>query len=90
MVSTGFQASNLGDAIQVVNQMTGGFLMRVRRRIAARRRGMKSIEIGEVQSVSGFHFQSDFVGVRDTVRYLTEHHMVSFALEMLSRKDVIL
>uniref|UniRef100_A0A2P2KK29 Deoxyhypusine synthase n=1 Tax=Rhizophora mucronata TaxID=61149 RepID=A0A2P2KK29_RHIMU len=29
MVSTGFQASNLGDAIEVVNQMIGGSLMSV-------------------------------------------------------------
>lgn len=28
MISTGFQASNLGDAIEVVNQMIGGLLMR--------------------------------------------------------------
>lgn len=28
MVSTGFQASNFGDAIEVVNQMIGGLLMR--------------------------------------------------------------
>lgn len=28
MVSTGFQASNLGDAIQAVNNMTGGLLMK--------------------------------------------------------------
>ncbi|CAK9152754.1 unnamed protein product [Ilex paraguariensis] len=36
MVSTGFQASNLGDAIEVVNQMIGGYQMSLWRRIAAK------------------------------------------------------
>lgn len=43
-ISTGFQASNLGEAIEVVNQMTGGWLMRYPQKIALRKRGILSTE----------------------------------------------
>ncbi|CAN1268772.1 Deoxyhypusine synthase [Linum perenne] len=78
MLSTGFQASNLGDAISVVNQMLDWSLAdesivedcNDEEKDPAYRRSVRcKIFLG---------FTSNLIssGVRDTVRYLVQHHMV--------------
>ncbi|KAF4350105.1 hypothetical protein F8388_010574 [Cannabis sativa] len=78
MVSTGFQASNLGDAIQVVNEMLDW-------RLADETIGEDASEEEKVLDYRSsvrckvfLGFTSNLVssGVRDTIRYLVEHHMV--------------
>ncbi|XXG80892.1 hypothetical protein AAC387_Pa09g1655 [Persea americana] len=79
MISTGFQASNLGDAIQVVNQMPDW-------RLADDEPTEECSE--EERELLGFReyvkckiflgFTSNLIssGVRETVRFLVEHRMV--------------
>ncbi|KAL9664376.1 hypothetical protein QQ045_019776 [Rhodiola kirilowii] len=62
MVSTGFQAANLGDAIAVVNDTIEGLLMRLLLKIAAKKK--KTQNMGSLR------------GVKEIVRYLVENHMV--------------
>nr|AWH67714.1 deoxyhypusine synthase [Tabernaemontana elegans] len=78
MVSTGFQASNLGDAIEVINQMLDWKLSDE----------CPAEDCSEVEGDPTFRasvrckvflgFTSNLVssGVRDTIRYLVQHHMV--------------
>ncbi|CAI0471098.1 unnamed protein product [Linum tenue] len=78
MVSTGFQASNLGDAISVVNQMLD---WRLADEIIAEDCSEEEKDSAYRQSVRckiflGFTSNLISSGVRDTVRYLLQHHMV--------------
>ncbi|CAL1399432.1 unnamed protein product [Linum trigynum] len=78
MVSTGFQASNLGDAISVVNQMLD---WRLADEIIAEDCSEEEKDPAYRQSVRckiflGFTSNLISSGVRDTVRYLLQHHMV--------------
>ncbi|XP_054787518.1 deoxyhypusine synthase [Prosopis cineraria] len=77
-VTTGFQASNLGDAIQVINQMLDWSLAdeaitedcnEEENDLAYRKSVRCKVFLG---------FTSNLIssGVRDTVRYLAQHHMV--------------
>ncbi|KAL6984685.1 deoxyhypusine synthase [Sarracenia purpurea var. burkii] len=71
MVSTGFQASNLGDAIEVVNQM-------LEWRLPPMEDGGEEEERESVRCKVFLGFTSNLIssGVRETVRYLLQHHMV--------------
>ncbi|KAG9456958.1 hypothetical protein H6P81_001466 [Aristolochia fimbriata] len=78
MVSTGFQASNLGDAIEVVNAMLDWSLADDE---PAEDCGEEERELGFRQSIRckiflGFTSNLISSGVRDTVRFLVEHRMV--------------
>ncbi|KAJ4959247.1 hypothetical protein NE237_026358 [Protea cynaroides] len=78
MVSTGFQASNLGDAIEVVNQMLE---WRLSDEVIAENCSEEDRDPVYRKSVKckiflGFTSNLISSGVRDTVRYLVEHHMV--------------
>ncbi|KAK4284038.1 hypothetical protein QN277_000921 [Acacia crassicarpa] len=77
-VTTGFQASNLGDAIQVINQMLDWSLAdeaitedcnEEEKDLAYRKSVRCKVFLG---------FTSNLIssGIRDTVRYLVQHHMV--------------
>ncbi|CBI15600.3 hypothetical protein VitviT2T_025736 [Vitis vinifera] len=78
MVSTGFQASNLGDAIQVVNQMLDWRLSdeSPAEDCSEEERDEKYRKSVKCKVFLGFTSNLISSGVRDTVRYLTEHHMV--------------
>ncbi|KAJ9676744.1 hypothetical protein PVL29_021985 [Vitis rotundifolia] len=78
MVSTGFQASNLGDAIQVVNQMLDWRLSdeSPAEDCSEEERDEKYRKSMKCKVFLGFTSNLISSGVRDTVRYLTEHHMV--------------
>ncbi|KAF8406907.1 hypothetical protein HHK36_006028 [Tetracentron sinense] len=78
MVSTGFQASNLGDAIEVVNQMLD---WRLADEAPAEDCSEDESDPSYRESVRckvflGFTSNLISSGVRETVRYLVEHHMV--------------
>ncbi|KAL1825415.1 hypothetical protein DCAR_0313581 [Daucus carota subsp. sativus] len=78
MLSTGFQASNLGEAIQVVNQMLDWRLANepIAEDCTEEERDPAFRE--SVRSKLFLGFTSNLVssGVRDTIRYLVQHHMV--------------
>ncbi|XP_050218337.1 deoxyhypusine synthase-like isoform X1 [Mercurialis annua] len=78
MVSTGFQASNLGDAIQVVNQMLDWRLSDEDVTEDCSEEEGDPIYRDSVRCKVFLGFTSNLVssGVRDTVRYLVQHHMV--------------
>ncbi|PON58465.1 Deoxyhypusine synthase [Parasponia andersonii] len=74
MLSTGFQASNLGNAIQVVNQMLDW-------RLSDEDCSEEEKDLAYRSSVRckmflGFTSNLVSSGVRDTIRYLVEHRMV--------------
>ncbi|KAF9606767.1 hypothetical protein IFM89_028143 [Coptis chinensis] len=78
MVSTGFQASNLGDAIEVVNEMIGWRLSdeALVEGCSEEERDMKFRESTKCKIFLGFTSNLISSGVRDTVRYLVQHRMV--------------
>ncbi|KAL5768676.1 hypothetical protein ACOSP7_015220 [Xanthoceras sorbifolium] len=78
MLSTGFQASNFGDAIQVVNHMLDWRLAdeSVAEDCDEKERDPAYRESVRCKVFLGFTSNLISSGVRDTVRYLVEHHMV--------------
>ncbi|CAN6846950.1 unnamed protein product [Brassica oleracea] len=70
MLTTGFQASNLGEAIDIVNQMLEWRL--------ADEATVAEEENESVRCKIFLGFTSNLVssGVRETIRYLVQHHMV--------------
>ncbi|KAM7515593.1 hypothetical protein LguiA_005176 [Lonicera macranthoides] len=78
MISTGFQASNLGDAIQVVNQMRNWRLSDESpgEDCSEEEREAEFRESVRCKVFMGFTSNLVSSGVRDTIRYLVEHHMV--------------
>ncbi|KAH7833765.1 hypothetical protein Vadar_009507 [Vaccinium darrowii] len=78
MVSTGFQASNLGDAIQVVNQMLDWRLSDESPTEDCGEEEKDPVYRESVWCKVFLGFTSNLIssGVRDTVRYLVQHHMV--------------
>lgn len=78
MVSTGFQASNLGDAIDVVNQMLDWRLADepVSEGCAAAEGDLAYRESVRCKLFLGFTSNLVSSGVRETIRYLVEHRMV--------------
>ncbi|MED6222553.1 hypothetical protein PIB30_065514 [Stylosanthes scabra] len=78
MVTTGFQASNLGDAIQLTNQMLD---WRLSDEPVADDCNEQERDLGYRKSVTckvflGFTSNIISSGVRDIVRFLVQHHMV--------------
>lgn len=78
MVSTGFQASNLGDAIEIVNQMLD---WRLSHELPLEDCSEEERDVAYRESVTckiflGFTSNLVSSGVRDTVRYLVQHRMV--------------
>ncbi|XP_010267038.1 PREDICTED: deoxyhypusine synthase [Nelumbo nucifera] len=78
MASTGFQASNLGDAIEVVNQMLD---WRLADEVLSEDCSEEEKDLNYRESVRckvflGFTSNLISSGVRETVRYLVEHRMV--------------
>ncbi|KAG8637299.1 deoxyhypusine synthase isoform X2 [Manihot esculenta] len=78
MVSTGFQASNLGDAIAVVNQMLDWRLADedITEDCNEEERDPAYRESVKCKVFLGFTSNLVSSGVRDTIRYLVQHHMV--------------
>ncbi|XP_074304053.1 deoxyhypusine synthase-like [Silene latifolia] len=78
-VSTGFQASNLGDAIQLVNQMLEWRLADEEpvNDCTEEEKDPSFRESTRCKLFLGFTSNLISSGVRDTVRYLVQHHMVS-------------
>ncbi|KAF6164053.1 hypothetical protein GIB67_037819 [Kingdonia uniflora] len=78
MVSTGFQASNLGDAITVVNQMLDWRLSHeaVMEDCSEEERLLSFRQSVRCKVFLGFTSNLISSGVRETVRYLVEHRMV--------------
>nr|XP_027066579.1 deoxyhypusine synthase isoform X2 [Coffea arabica] len=78
MVSTGFQASNLGDAIDVVNQMLDWRLSDEcpTEDCSEEERDPAFRESVRCKVFLGFTSNLVSSGVRDTIRYLVQHHMV--------------
>ncbi|XP_010681287.2 deoxyhypusine synthase isoform X1 [Beta vulgaris subsp. vulgaris] len=77
-ISTGFQASNLGEAIEVVNQMLD---WRLSDEVPAEDCSMEERDSDYRNSVRckvflGFTSNLISSGIRDTVRYLVQNHMV--------------
>ncbi|XP_074304015.1 deoxyhypusine synthase-like [Silene latifolia] len=77
-VSTGFQASNLGDAIQLVNQMLEWRLADEEpvNDCTEEEKDPSFRESTRCKLFLGFTSNLISSGVRDTVRYLVQHHMV--------------
>ncbi|KAJ8545681.1 hypothetical protein K7X08_018264 [Anisodus acutangulus] len=73
MVSAGFQASNLGDAIQIVNQMLD---WRLSHELPTEDCSEEERESVTCKIFLGFTSNLVSSGVRDTVRYLVQHRMV--------------
>ncbi|XP_020258666.1 deoxyhypusine synthase-like isoform X1 [Asparagus officinalis] len=78
MASTGFQASNLGDAIQVVNQMLDWRLSHeeVAEDCSEEERDPSFRESVKCKIFLGFTSNLISSGVRDIIRFLLEHRMV--------------
>ncbi|CAL5360420.1 unnamed protein product [Camellia sinensis] len=78
MVSTGFQATNLGDAIEVVNQMLDWRLSdeSLTEDCGEEERNPAYRESMRCKVFLGFTSNLISSGVRDTIRYLVQHHMV--------------
>ncbi|XP_008242439.1 PREDICTED: deoxyhypusine synthase [Prunus mume] len=78
MLSTGFQASNLGDAIQVVNQMLDWSLADegVAEDCGEDETDLKYRKSVKCKVFLGFTSNLVSSGIRDTIRYLVEHRMV--------------
>ncbi|KAF1859246.1 hypothetical protein Lal_00009830 [Lupinus albus] len=78
MLTTGFQASNLGDAIQVINQMLDWSLAD---EPIAEDSSNEEMDLGYRKSVTckvflGFTSNLISSGVRDVIRFLCEHQLV--------------
>ncbi|XP_038874782.1 deoxyhypusine synthase isoform X2 [Benincasa hispida] len=78
MISTGFQASNLGDAVEVINQMLDWRLAdeNVTEDCSEEEKDPIFRESTRCKVFLGFTSNLISSGVRDTIRYLVEHHMV--------------
>ncbi|KAK6797723.1 hypothetical protein RDI58_005425 [Solanum bulbocastanum] len=78
MISTGFQASNLGDAIDIVNQMLN---WRLSHEVPMEDCSEKERDVAYRESITckiflGFTSNLISSGVRETIRYLVQHRMV--------------
>ncbi|KAK7285098.1 hypothetical protein RJT34_19857 [Clitoria ternatea] len=78
MLTTGFQASNLAESIQVVNQMLDWRLADepITEDCNDHERGLDYRKSVTCKVFLGFTSNLISSGVRDTVRYLVQHHMV--------------
>ncbi|MFS7973976.1 Deoxyhypusine synthase [Helianthus anomalus] len=78
LLSTGFQASNLGDAIQTVNQMLDWRLSheQVTEDCSDEEKNPTYRESVKCKIFLGFTSNLISSGVRDVIRYLVQHHMV--------------
>lgn len=78
MVTTGFQASNLGDAIQIVNQMLDWRLVDepITEDCDDHEMDLEYRKSVTCKVFLGFTSNLISSGVRDTVRFLVQHHMV--------------
>lgn len=78
MLSTGFQASNFGEAVEIVNEMLDWRLSDEPIAEDSSEEEKDPTHRESVRSKVFLGFTSNLIssGVRDTVRYLTEHHMV--------------
>lgn len=78
LVSTGFQASNLGDAIETVNQMLDWRLSheQVTEDCSQEEKNPTYRESVRCKIFLGFTSNLISSGVRDIIRYLVQHHMV--------------
>ncbi|KAL4571853.1 hypothetical protein LXL04_018618 [Taraxacum kok-saghyz] len=78
LISTGFQASNLGDAIETVNQMLDWRLSHEQVTEDCSEEESKPEYRESVKCKIFLGFTSNLIssGVRDIIRYLTQHHMV--------------
>ncbi|KAG7601315.1 unnamed protein product [Arabidopsis thaliana] len=79
MLTTGFQASNLGEAIDVVNQMLDWRLAdetTVAEDCSEEEKNPSFRESVKCKIFLGFTSNLVSSGVRDTIRYLVQHHMV--------------
>uniref|UniRef100_A0A0D9XDT9 Deoxyhypusine synthase n=1 Tax=Leersia perrieri TaxID=77586 RepID=A0A0D9XDT9_9ORYZ len=78
LASTGFQASNLGDAIDVVNQMLEWRLSHEKPREDCDEAELDPTYRESVKCKIFLGFTSNLVssGIRDVVRFLVQHHMV--------------
>ncbi|KAJ0754175.1 Deoxyhypusine synthase [Helianthus annuus] len=78
LLSTGFQASNLGDAIQTVNQMLDWRLSheQVTEDCSDEEKNPTYRESVKCKIFLGFTSNLISSGVRDIIRYLVQHHMV--------------
>ncbi|GJN23376.1 hypothetical protein PR202_gb11020 [Eleusine coracana subsp. coracana] len=76
--STGFQASNLGDAIDIVNQMLDWRLSHEKPREDCDEAELDPKYRESVKCKIFLGFTSNLVssGIRDTIRFLAQHHMV--------------
>ncbi|XP_022764931.1 deoxyhypusine synthase isoform X4 [Durio zibethinus] len=77
MLSTGFQASNLGEAMEIVNEMLDWRLAdeSINEDCSEEEKDPAYRESVRCKVFLGFTSNLISSGVRDTVRYLTEHHM---------------
>ncbi|GJM93476.1 hypothetical protein PR202_ga10035 [Eleusine coracana subsp. coracana] len=77
--STGFQASNLGDAIDIVNQMLDWRLLHEKPREDCDEAELDPKYRESVKCKIFLGFTSNLVssGIRDTIRFLAQHHMVN-------------
>lgn len=78
MLNTGFQATHLGEAIQVVNQMLDWSLAdeAIAEDCGEEERDLKYRESVKCKVFLGFTSNLVSSGIRDTFRYLVEHRMV--------------
>ncbi|XWS07569.1 hypothetical protein CRYUN_Cryun41cG0000100 [Craigia yunnanensis] len=78
MLSTGFQASNLGEAMEIVNEMLDWRLSdeSITEDCSEEEKDPAYRESVRCKVFLGFTSNLISSGVRDAVRYLTEHHMV--------------
>ncbi|XP_076959304.1 deoxyhypusine synthase-like [Bidens hawaiensis] len=78
LVSTGFQASNLGDAIETVNQMLNWRLSHeeITKGCSEEEKNPTYRESVKCKIFLGFTSNLISSGIRDTIRYLVQHHMV--------------
>uniref|UniRef100_A0A0D9VYT0 Deoxyhypusine synthase n=1 Tax=Leersia perrieri TaxID=77586 RepID=A0A0D9VYT0_9ORYZ len=78
LASTGFQASNLGDAIDVVNQMLDWRLSHEKPREDCDEAELDPTCRESVKCKIFLGFTSNLVssGIRDVIRFLVQHHMV--------------
>ncbi|XVF84097.1 hypothetical protein PTKIN_Ptkin16aG0547400 [Pterospermum kingtungense] len=78
MLSTGFQASNLGEAMEIVNEMLDWRLSdeTITEDCSEEEKDPSYRESIRCKVFLGFTSNLISSGVRDTIRYLTEHHMV--------------
>ncbi|KAF9605172.1 hypothetical protein IFM89_014285 [Coptis chinensis] len=81
MVSTSFQASNLGEAIEIVNEMIDWRLSdeALVEGCSEEERDLEFRESTKCKIFLGFTSNLISSGVCDTVRYLVEHRMGGFA-----------